>query len=73
MALPAILGQAAPSRPSPQTFLAHQPLDAMQTGVEPFGQHVVPDPTGAIGAIASGKAGPDPSDEHLVILSPSAR
>src|SRR5690606_41067366 len=45
----------------------------MQTGVEPFGQYVVPDPPGAIGAIASGKAGPDPGDEHLVILSPSTR
>ena len=58
---------------APVAFLAHQPLDAMQTGVEPFGQYVVPDPPGAIGAIASGKAGPDPGDEHLVILSPSTR
>lgn len=47
----------------PAGLLAHQPFDAMQTGIEPIGQHVVPDPPGAIGAIASGKAGSDPGDE----------
>jgi len=73
MALPAILGQAPPAGTCPQAFLAHQPFDAMETRIEPFGQHVVPDPSSAIGAIAAGKAGSDPGDEHLIILSPSTR
>jgi hypothetical protein len=56
MTLTCILGQSTPAGTRPQAFLAHQPLDAMQTGIEPFGQHVVPDPSGTIGAIAASKA-----------------
>ena len=45
----------------------------MEPGGEPFGQHIVPDPARTLGAIASGKAGPDPDGKHLVILGQTAR
>ena len=56
MALTAILRQSAPAWPSPQGCLARQPLDAMQTDIEPFCQHIMPDPTRTVGAVASSKA-----------------
>jgi hypothetical protein len=46
-------------------MLAHQPLDAMQSGIQTFGQNVVPDPTCTIGAVAAGKARTDPREENL--------
>ena len=60
MALTRILGQATPTGTCPQPFPAHQPLDAVQPDIQPFGKNVMPDPTGTIGAIGASKAGTDP-------------
>lgn len=38
MALTGVLGQSTAAGQCPQAFLAHQQLDAMQIGVEAFGQ-----------------------------------
>ena len=72
MALAGILGQATPAGTGPQPFQTHQPLDTVQPGLQPFGKNIVPDPTRPIGAIASGKAGPDLRHQCFVILSPFA-
>ena len=47
-------------------MLVHQPHDAMQSDVETLGQNVVPDSTCAIGAIADGKARPDPREKNFI-------
>ena len=42
--------------PSPQSLLT-QPLDAMETAYGTLGQHVMPNPPGAIGPVAAAEAG----------------
>jgi hypothetical protein len=73
MTVACILGQAAPAGTSPQPMLAHQPFDAMQSGIQTFGQNVVPHTTCAIGPIAAGEAGPDPSQQNVILPGTPAR
>ena len=72
VALPGILGQASPAGPGPQPLLMHQPLDTVQPGIQAFGQNIMPDPTGAIGAVRAGKARTDPSQQDVIVQSPLA-
>lgn len=69
MALIRVLGQAMSAGTCPQPFLAHQPFDAVQPDIQPFGKNVMPDPTGTIGAIGYGEARTNPGQQYFIIQS----
>ena len=66
-AFPLILGQSTATGPSPQPLRLHEPFDPMQAAGDAFGEQVMPDTAGTVGAIAANMAGPDPGADHFVV------
>ena len=62
--------QAPAAWPSPQGLITHQPLDTVQSACGSLGQHVVPNPPGAIGPVTADEAGLDLGTENLVAARP---
>ncbi len=62
-----------PARSGSQGLGAHQSLDAMQAARDSLGQHVVPHPPGAIGAVGRHETRPHLRAQHSVAARPRAR
>lgn len=62
-----ILGQPATTGSCPQPLGLHEPFDPMQAAGDAFGEQVMPDTAGTIGAVAANMAGPDPCTDHFIV------
>ena len=45
----------------------HEPFDPMQAAGDAFGEQVVPDTAGTVGAVAANMAGPDPGTDQFIV------